>query len=139
MITKTTGFGCEINNPGVAAMPPQEFLKDAQMKKIFITEKYDEISLGSLEGSIESAIEYLKNIWVNLSDGTNKVKLELVYGDSDTQYFVVYTSRLETDEEYEKRMQLNKKVRASKKKEKEEQEKAEYNRYLKLKEKFDGK
>ena len=120
-------------------MPPQEFLKDAQMKKIFITEKYDEISLGSLEGSIESAIEYLKNIWVNLSDGTNKVKLELVYGDSDTQYFVVYTSRLETDEEYEKRMQLNKKVRASKKKDKEEQEKAEYNRYLKLKEKFDGK
>ena len=113
------------------------------MKKIFITEKYDEISLGSLEGSIESAIEYLKNIWVNLSNGTNKINLsvETEYGyydgDRDSQHFVVYTSRLETDEEYEKRMRLNKKVRASKKKEKEEQEKAEYNRYLELKEKYD--
>jgi hypothetical protein len=80
------------------------------MKRILVTEKYDEISLGSLEGSIESAIEYLKNIWVNLSDGTNKVNLEVetkigCYGDSDYQYFVIYTSRLETDEEYEKRME----------------------------------
>ena len=112
------------------------------MKKIFITGKYDEISLSSLEGSIESAIEYLKNIWVNLSDGTNKVNLSVetergYYGEGDTQHFVVYVSRLETDEEYEKRMQLNKKVRASKKKEKEEQEKTEYNRYLKLKEKYE--
>lgn len=112
------------------------------MKKILITEKYDEISLGSLEGSIESAIEYLQNIWVNLSDGTNKVYLEVgteygSYGDSDQQFFAIYTSRPETDEEYKKRMQSNKKVRASKKKEKEEQEKAEYNRYLELKEKYD--
>lgn len=114
------------------------------MKKIFITGRYDEISLGSLEGSIESAIEYLKNIWVNLSDGANKVNLEVEtergrYGEDDTQHFVVYVSRLETDEEYEKRMQLNKKVRASKKKEKVTKEKAEYDTYLKLKEKFDGK
>lgn len=112
-------------------------------KKILITEKYEEISLGSLEGSIESAIEYLKNIWVNLSDGTNKVNLEVeteygYYGESDTQHFVVYTSRPETDEEYEKRMRLNKKVRASKKKEKEEQEKAEYNRYLELRAKYEA-
>ena len=111
------------------------------MKKILISEKHDEINLGSLEGPIESTIEYLKNIWVNLSDGTNDVDLELEteYGYSDTQRFVVYTYRPETDEEYKKRMQLNKKVRASKQKEKEEQEKAEYNRYLELKEKFDGK
>ena len=91
------------------------------MKKILITEKQDEISLYDLDGSIESAIEYLKNIWVNLSDGTNEVSLEVetkygsYYGDSDQQYFAIYTSRLETDEEYEKRMQSNKKVRTSKK------------------------
>ena len=114
------------------------------MKKIYITGKYDEISLGSLEGSIESAIEYLQNIWVNLSNGTNKINLsvETDYGydgDNDTQHFVVYTSRLETDEEYEKRMQLNKKAKLNKQQEKEVKEKAEYNRYLELKKKFDGK
>ena len=93
------------------------------MKKIYITEKLEEISLYDLEGSIESTIEYLKNIWVNLSDGTNEVNLEVEtkYGyDSDIQHFVVYTSRLETDEEYEKRMQLNKKAKLNKQKEKEE-------------------
>jgi hypothetical protein len=112
------------------------------MKKILVTEKYDEISLGSLEGSIESAIEYLKNIWVNLSDGTNKVSLEVETeygsdGDRDRQYFIVWTSRLETDNEYEKRMQLNEKARLKKQKEKEAGEKAEYNRYLELKEKYE--
>ena len=113
------------------------------MKKILVTEKYDEISLGSLEGSIESAIEYLKNIWVNLSDGTNEVKLKVetergsYYGDSDYQYLVVYTSRLETDNEYEKRMQLNEKARLKKQKEKEAGEKAEYNRYLELRAKYE--
>jgi hypothetical protein len=112
------------------------------MKKILVTEKYDEISLDSLEGSIESAIEYLKNIWVNLSDGTNEVKLEVEteygsYGDSDQQYFVIYTSRLETDNEYEKRMAENKNAKVKKKKEKEAGEKAEYNRYLELKAKYE--
>jgi hypothetical protein len=108
------------------------------MKKILITEKCDEISLDSLEGSIESAIEYLKNIWVNLSDGTNKVSLEVEgsYGGSDRQYFIVWTSRLETDEEYEKRMQLNEKARLKKQKQKEAGEKAEYNRYLELRAKY---
>jgi hypothetical protein len=111
------------------------------MKKILV-EKYDEIGLGSLEGSIESAIEYLKNIWVNLSDGTNEVKLKVEteygsYGDSDQQYFVVYVSRPETNEEYEKRMQLNEKARLKKQKEKEAGEKAEYNRYLELRAKYE--
>lgn len=115
------------------------------MKKIHITEKYEEISLYDLEGSIESAIEYLQNIWVNLSNGTNKINLsvETEYGyydgDRDSQHFVVYTSRLETDEEYEKRMSLDKKARIKKLQEKVTKEKAEYDTYLKLKEKFDGK
>lgn len=110
------------------------------MKKILVKEEFEKISLYDLAGSIESAIEYLQNIWVNHSDGTNEVDLEVETEHgyySDTQHFVVYTSRPETDEEYEKRMQLNKKARESKQKGKEKQEKAEYNRYLELKEKYE--
>jgi hypothetical protein len=110
------------------------------MKKIKIREKHDKISLGSLEGSIESSIEYLQSIRESIpSDVKIYLSIETktgYYGDSDYQYFEIYTSRLETDEEYEKRMAENKNAKVKKRKEKEAEEKAEYNRYLELKAKY---
>lgn len=111
------------------------------MKKIDVRKKYDDISLGSLEGSIESAIEYLQSIRESIpSDMEVSLSVETEYGsygDSDYQYFEIYTSRLETDEEYEKRMAENKKAKLKKQKVKEAAEKAEYNRYLELRAKYE--
>ena len=111
------------------------------MKKIEVQKKYKDISLDSLEGSIESAIEYLQSIRESIpSDMEICLSVETktgYYGDSDYQYFEIYTSRLETDEEYEKRMAENKNAEVKKRKKKEAAEKAEYNRYLELKGKYE--
>jgi hypothetical protein len=95
------------------------------------------MSLDSLEGSIESAIEYLQSIRENIPSDVQIYLSTECYGDSDYQYFEIYTSRLETNEEYEKRMAKNKNAKVKKQKEKEAAEKAEYNRYLELKEKYE--
>lgn len=65
------------------------------------------------------------------------VRIEVDYGQSELEGYDVYGTRLETDEEYQKRIKVNKQVKDRKAKEQKENLEYELQEYLRLKSKFD--
>lgn len=113
-------------------------------KYLDLTHKLAEISEWEIEGSLDSAISTLQNLKEDFgSKGYDSLWLdkEVEYGyynEMSTSY-ILYGTRKETDAEYDKRMEKNRKTRQKRKEDaarKLEEEKKEYER---LKEKFEGK
>jgi len=104
-----------------------------------VVKKITRFCLESLEGPIEEAIEFLKDI--KRQGYYNNITIDVEYEREDpysiSEYCVVYGSKDETKEEEKKRIEKNKKQKASRDKNKKKRLESERREYERLKRKFD--
>jgi len=94
-----------------------------------------------MENSIDSIMEQLTSLKKELTDkGFTNLTLDRKYGshyDYDGYDIVVMGDRLETDEEFQSRLDFLKKVKENNKKSAKDKKDAEYKTFLKLQKKFE--
>lgn len=100
------------------------------MTKIMVSKKIEDVDI---EVSLDSAIDTLIELRNRHSSSYKDLRIEFeAYPYSDSDHPVLYGKRLETDEEYKNRIDLEAKRDAT-------IAQIEYEHYLDLKKKFEGK
>jgi hypothetical protein len=106
-------------------------------KRQYIAERLSTFDMYSFEESLNNLRNQLSKLQNDFFD-YQRLRLIVEY-NSEYPNLVLYGDRLETDKEFNKRLDALRKKKEKTKKEKEEMKAAEYQEYLKLKEKFEGK
>lgn len=112
-----------------------------KIKRQQVTEKLAEISPWDLTGSAEKIYKELKdteNFYLEKYDPSNTIS----YGwdweeDENDKYFTLTITRLENDKEYNTRVKKLMKIKDDEKVAKEQENKNDYEQYLRLKKKFE--
>lgn len=105
-------------------------------KRIIWKQTGDIISCADFD---EKTFDEIKDIFdeISVKYPLNKLKLLVWSSDEDHYDFMVFKEEIETDEEYLTRLNREENIRITKENAKKLAEVAEYNNYLKLKEKYE--
>lgn len=105
------------------------------MNKIKITERVDDFSVYDLDGPIERTIRILNQVITKCPDYSNlRINVQTL---DDTVRLDIQGDRLETDQEFLKRMRSIEKAKAREKAERERIQEQQHKLYLSLKKKFE--